>query len=288
MSLDTRHTSTAIKGLWLLFLWLCGLAVGAALTVWCNSAPTDIVSLKWQQLCQSLLIFALPAIVFRHTVMMRATADIGWPRHARIWIAALLLMPCAIPAINLTKWLNDMMVLPACMSAIEQAMLQMEQQAEALTTAFLDVADVQGLMLNLLALAFVPAIAEELFFRGALQRLIAGTCGAHLAIWTAAFVFSAIHFQFYGFVPRLLLGAALGYLYWYSGSLWPSIVAHFVNNALTVILAFAAARIKMPIDIEVIGSESTWWVGLLSLGASVALCLWIGIGRHTTAAPQQP
>ena len=156
MSLDTRHTSTAIKGLWLLLLWLCGLAVGAALTAWCNSAPTDIVSLKWQQLCQSLLIFALPAIVFRHTATTRATADIGWPRHSRIWIAALLLMPCAIPAINLTKWLNDMMVLPACMSAIEQAMLQMEQQAEALTTAFLDVADVQGLMLNLLALAFVP------------------------------------------------------------------------------------------------------------------------------------
>ena len=286
MSIDMRHTSTAIKGLWLLFLWLCGLAVGAALTAWCNSAPTDIVLLKWQQLCQSLLTFALPAIVFRHTATMRATADIGWPRQSRIWLVALLLMPCAIPAVNLTKWLNDMMTLPDCMVGIEQAMMQMEQQVEALTTAFLDVADAQGLMLNLLVLALVPAIAEELFFRGALQRLLTDAINAHLAIWTAAFVFSAIHFQFYGFVPRLLLGAALGYLYWHSGSLWSSVVAHFVNNAMTVILAFAAARTTLPIDSDTIGSGGTWWIGVVSLGVSIALCWWLGRTRRTAAAQQ--
>lgn len=195
-------------------------------------------------------------------------------------------MPCAIPAVNLTKWLNDMMTLPDCMAGIEQAMMQMEQQVEALTTAFLDVADAQGLMLNLLVLALVPAIAEELFFRGALQRLLTDAINAHLAIWAAAFVFSAIHFQFYGFVPRLLLGAALGYLYWYSGSLWPSVVAHFVNNAMTVILAFAAARTTLPIDSDTIGSGGTWWIGVVSLGVSIALCWWLGRTRRTAAAQQ--
>ncbi|MGN0186997.1 MAG: lysostaphin resistance A-like protein [Paludibacteraceae bacterium] len=273
-----------------MFLLLCGLAAGACLAAWSNSAAqTDIVSLKWQQLCQSLLTFALPAVVFRHTGMQHtATADLNRPHHYRTWIVALLLMPCAIPAINLTKWLNDMLALPACMASIERIMLQMEQQAETLTMAFLDVTDVQGLLLNLLVLAVVPAVAEELFFRGALQRLLSDTLNTHLAVWITAFVFSAIHCQFYGFVPRLLLGAALGYLYWYGESLWPNVVAHFVNNALTVVFAFAGAHTTLPIDIDAIGSGSTWWIGCLSLGISVLLCLWFGIGRRNIATSQHP
>ncbi len=102
----------------------------------------------------------------------------------------------------------------------------------------------QGLLphrlgLNLLVVAFLPAIMEELFFRGLILKLLQSVLGGHSAVWLSALLFSALHFQAFGFVGRTLLGAMFGYMTVFSaGSLWPAVAAHFVNNAVYVAAAF--------------------------------------------------
>ena len=107
------------------------------------------------------------------------------------------------------------------------------------------------LVVAIIVIAILPAIGEELVFRGLIQNEIyRGTKNMHVAIWVAAILFSAIHLQFFGFVPRLLLGALFGYLYYWSGSLTLAIVAHFVNNGASVIAMYLYQQGAFEYDIE--------------------------------------
>ncbi len=242
---------------WLVFFALVGLFVSGCVQLWCGAVSTN--AQRWLLLLQTVLTFGLPALIFCHIYDEKTHTSLrcDW----RIWLIIIALMPCALPAVNLTKWLNDMLTLPHFMSGIEQWMRQMEAATSALTAQLLQTDHLGDLAVNLLVMALAPAIAEELFFRGALQKTLAQSMNAHAAIWLTAAIFSAVHLQFYGFVPRMLLGAALGYLFWLTGSIWPSVVAHFVNNALTVMLF----GIALPFDIDVIGTGATWWLGAVSL-----------------------
>jgi hypothetical protein len=97
---------------------------------------------------------------------------------------------------------------------------------------------ISTLLLNLLVCALLPAVCEEFFFRGTLQQVLQRWCkNSHVAIWLTGFIFSAIHLQIDGFLARWLLGAYLGYLLVWSGSLWLPILAHFLHNALSIIIA---------------------------------------------------
>jgi len=121
----------------------------------------------------------------------------------------------------------------------------------------------------------LPAFGEELFFRSALQGLFSRTMNVKLAVWIAAIIFSAIHFQFYGFVPRMLLGAFFGYLLAWSENLWLPILAHFANNVLAVIFFYLKTNGYKVIDIDTIGIGSTLWLGIVSgLLAIVGLFLF--------------
>lgn len=106
-------------------------------------------------------------------------------------------------------------------------------------------------LLALVVIAILPAIGEEIVFRGLIQNeLFRGTRNIHVSIWFAAVLFSAIHFQFYGFVPRMLLGALFGYLYYWSGNLWLAILAHFVNNGVSVTALYLYQRGAFDFDVE--------------------------------------
>ncbi len=131
----------------------------------------------------------------------------------------------------------------------------MEGNAEKLTLAFLKMDSPLDLMLNILIVALLPAIGEELLFRGCLQQLLVEwTKKPHLSIFIAAALFSAIHFQFLGFVPRMLIGAFLGYLFYWSGNLWYAIIGHFVNNALQVVGYYFAQGTNSNADLKAIDS----------------------------------
>lgn len=98
---------------------------------------------------------------------------------------------------------------------------------------------ISGLLMNLVIMAVIPAVGEELIFRGCLQRIFCKWIASpHVCIWLVAIIFSAIHMQFYGFLPRMLIGALFGYLYFWSKNIYVPIFAHFLNNASVTVMAF--------------------------------------------------
>lgn len=110
--------------------------------------------------------------------------------------------------------------------------------------------------LAIIVIALVPAIGEELLFRGLIQKELRGIFeNPHVAIWLAALVFSVFHRQFYGLVPRMLLGALFGYLYYWSGSLTYASIAHFVNNGFTLVMLYLHQQGLISFDIQ--ETEST-------------------------------
>ena len=140
------------------------------------------------------------------------------------------------PAISLTGLLNQQMELPSFMEGIEHWMRTQEDEAERLTLLLLSEKGIGALLANLLVVALTAGITEEFLFRGAFQRILERwTSNPHWVIWIAACLFSAFHMQFYGFLPRMLLGAYFGYLLYWSRNIWIPVFAHFTNNAFAVI-----------------------------------------------------
>lgn len=148
------------------------------------------------------------------------------------------------------EW-NANLQLPEYLKSFEVWAQEMEQQAQELTLMMTRFDNFGDLIFGLIIIALIPAVGEELLFRGLLQnQLFAISKNMHLAIWVGAFIFSAIHLQFYGLVPRMLLGALFGYLYYWSGNLWVPILAHFVNNGFTLVLLYLYQTDNIAYDIE--------------------------------------
>jgi membrane protease YdiL (CAAX protease family) len=238
--------------------------------------PVTTEALKWVQLIQTAALFLLPPFLM---AFLWAKQPLEWlklkseTRGYGLW--AIFLMLIALPAINLVGYFNQQMSLPAFLEPLEQWMKTAEANAAHLTEQFLSVTTFDGLIINILLMALLPAVAEELTFRGVLQRLIQTQTNeainregkrVHLAIWCTAILFSAIHMQFYGFLPRMLMGALFGYALVWTGSLWIPILMHFTNNAMAVILYFLAIRSGWDMDkVDTIGTNDTLWLGVVSL-----------------------
>lgn len=247
----------------------------------------SVMALKMAQLVQSLLVFVVPALL---AVWCWSRRPAEWLRLRAVgngWVYAIVvvLMIVAQPGINMLATWNEGIRLPAFMSDIEQYFQDMEASARELTEMLAAAPTIGTMLLNLVVLAAVPAIGEELSFRGVLLGLIDGdtTLGArispsrrtHIAVWVVGIIFSLIHFQFYGFIPRMLLGVVLGYLLVWTGSLWVPMVAHFTNNALVVLLYFAEEHFAINSEsLESFGTGTTSWAGWLSLLLSLLL-LWL-------------
>src|SRR5690606_1987292 len=134
----------------------------------------------------------------------------------------------------LVYW-NSQLVLPEALSGMETWMLEMEQQMLEMTKFLTDFQSLPELVMGLVVIGLLAGIGEEMFFRGLIQpKMHLYTGNAHAGIWLTAFIFSAIHLQFYGFLPRLFLGGIFGYMYLYSGSLIYPILAHIFNNSFTI------------------------------------------------------
>lgn len=150
---------------------------------------------------------------------------------------ALAIMVIGWPIVNWLVELNASVQLPEFMSGMEQSMQDMEQSAAEKFKVMQKGSSLGNLFLNLLLIAVLPAVGEELVFRGIIQKLLARwTKNIHWAVWISGAIFSFFHFQFYGFLPRMLLGVLFGYLLVWSGTIWVPIIVHFFNNAVTLIL----------------------------------------------------
>lgn len=233
------------------------------------SDPGNIRFLKYFQVVQSIGVFIIPPFI------------LGWLFHGEIleylslnktinFISVLLVFVlsfAASPFINFIGELNSNMHLPEWLSGVENWMKNAEEQAAELTEVFLKVETTGGLLFNIFMIAFLPAIGEELLFRGVIQRIFTNwTRNYHWGIWISAVLFSALHLQFYGFIPRMFLGVLFGYLLVWSGSMWLPITAHFINNGVAVVAMYLIDKGLLSNNIEEIGTTSdSYYIAVLSL-----------------------
>ena len=219
-------------------------------------------------LISHLLTFTLPALVLVYFLYRSS-----WLRFLRLdrrprgltagWGVIFLLT--AFPLVQFTYWLNRQIPLPEWVS-------RMERSASGMIEGLLVMDGPAELLFNLFVVAVAPAIGEELVFRGIVQQKLQRlTRRPILAIWITAVLFSAFHLQFMGFIPRMLLGAMLGYLFWWTGNLWICIIAHFFINALQIIGQYAIGKDLIEAPADEVGAVQ-WGATLLSL----LLVLWIG------------
>jgi len=151
----------------------------------------------------------------------------------------LLTLLAAIPLIAYVYSYNKGMELPSFMKSLEGALTQLEQSAQVLTNAVLTTGSFAGFLINVLIIAAIPAVGEELIFRGVFQKIFSNLAqNKQMGVVLAAILFSVVHGQFYGFIPRFLLGLFFGYLMLWSKTIWLPIAAHFINNLIAVTLYY--------------------------------------------------
>lgn len=202
--------------------------------------------------------FILPAWAASYFFSLDTPAYLGiTQKPAGVQIAGLLvLLIAAIPFINWMMQVNGSMNLPAGLKDLQDWMAMTEAQAAKITTLLLGSTGVSDLLINLIVIAIIPAIGEELLFRGVIQKLFTELANSKaFAIVFTAILFSALHMQFFGFLPRFALGVMLGFLYVWSGSLWVPITAHFINNAMAVILTWCMKRGIINFNPDTIGIQ---------------------------------
>lgn len=195
---------------------------------------------------QNILAFIFPALLtwrFCFKVMPGVAIGADSLPSWRMLLIAVVVYAVAIPALNQIVYWNQEMHLPDALHSLEHWCREMESLAEEQTRALLESDSLMVVLMNVLIIGLLTGIGEEFFFRGGLQRMLA-VCrvNAHVAVWVSAFVFSALHFQFFGFIPRLLLGVWFGYLYLWSGNIWVNSFAHALNNSLVIVSAYLINR----------------------------------------------
>ncbi|MBB5437132.1 hypothetical protein HDC92_000800 [Pedobacter sp. AK017] len=222
---------------------------------------------------QQIGLFLVPALLLAKIEGGRINGFYGFKRpDAGLLLLVLLMMAGALPLLEWVTQLNQKMSFPAALKGVENWMKAAEDQGMKMTIALLKMENIGMFLLNIGMIALLPAVAEELMFRAGLQRIFGRMFNnPHLAIWFSAFVFSAIHMQFYGFLPRLLLGATFGYIYFWSGSLWYAIFGHFLNNAYAVCAAWYMQKNNIPLSEADKTMDIAWYGYVISAGLTFLL-----------------
>lgn len=223
---------------------------------------------------QDIFAFILPAVVAMALFYLRPLHVMGLDRMPSLKALAVVVVfyLVSLPAMNWLVDFNGSMVLPSWMR-------QAEDMAADATKQILDINTIPQLLFCLFVVGLMAGLSEEMLFRGAMQRTMQDSrLGAHTAIWVTAIVFSAIHMQFFGFLPRMLLGAWLGYLFVWTRSLWVPIIAHTLNNSTVVVMSYLAGKGVVPEgfgdNLGLPADGAFPWMATASLVLSVAIALW--------------
>jgi len=186
------------------------------------------------------------------------------------------------PLIELLSNINQKMVLPHFLDGVQRWMRQSEDQAKKLTYALLQMKTIGSMLFKLLVIGLLTAIVEELMFRGVIQTIFTKwTKNPHAAIWITAALFSAFHMEFFGFLPRMFLGVLFGYFVFWSGSIWTSVLAHFINNGTVVIVTYLYQnqRIKVNPDDQHIFNYGSYLFSLIIVLFLLHLYRTIAVGK---------
>lgn len=243
--------------------------------IWGESSTT----LRISTVIQNLLFFISPAIIIA-LFITKLPADFLQLRKTptlKSVILTILIIVLSIPAMNYIIYYNESVVLPESLSGLESSLKALEESSRRQINILLGEPTFGGLILSILIVGVLTGLGEELFFRGALQNILrTRPMNPHCAIWITAIIFSALHFQFYGFIPRILIGAFFGYLVLWSGSIWLPIFAHALNNTLVVISMWFVNRGIMTTDINKVGitvSAIDWMMVVVSVIATIIVII---------------
>jgi membrane protease YdiL (CAAX protease family) len=243
------------------------LTLQEAASIMNNPGPADISDLKLFQAIQTIGLFigaAWLAAFFLSPVAGTYLKINNRPSFFSLFLVVLSMIAW-IPAINFTAGINARLNLPESMDLVEDKMEALRNNYNQLTDLFLNSGSVTDFVVNIIVMAILPAVGEELLFRGVFQRLLSEwTRSIHWGIVLAALLFSFFHFEFFGFLPRLLLGVFFGYLFAWTTSIWAPILAHFTNNFIIIGYSFYRQPATGPSPIEELGTNADLflWISL--------------------------
>lgn len=240
---------------------------------WDLTNPAMMTFIRGLILIQFLFLFAVPSLLFSYFSDPQPGHYLGLqrpPKHI-YWILGLALIVVAYPAVEYIGYWNQKIPIGGRTGAW---MKGMEEEAGKQIAAMLKQRTPAELIKNLIFIALFAGVGEELFFRGVLQRMfIRLTKDPWMGIVLTAAIFSGIHFQFYGFFPRMILGILLGAIYWYSGSLWIAMLCHFLYDGAVIVYLYFNPQMLQNADAGLLqGQQITLLVGsLISLGLTVLI-----------------
>jgi membrane protease YdiL (CAAX protease family) len=237
-------------------------------------APNGMAALKMMQTVSAIGAFIIPSFLLAQLFSTDTYEYLSLNRKPDLpsMVIVILAMLLATPFINFLGELNASMHLPGSLRSVEDWMKNAEDQAAKLTQAFLKMDTFGDFLFNLVMIGLLPAIGEELVFRGIVQKLFVQLAkNVHVGVWLSAILFSAIHMQFYGFLPRMVLGLMLGYMLVWSGSLWLPIIGHFINNAGAVLFMYLFQHGYTDMDPDKIGTQNDFAGVAISIVLTVLL-----------------
>ena len=241
-----------------------------------TSMMTSKVFLYFNLAASTVGMFLFPALVlqrmepyYRYFPNITSQTIYGWV------IAVIVFLFGFGPLMQWIGEANMQMSLPDSLKGLENWMCAQEDRMAEITQSIVMVDSVSLLFVNIFVMAVLPAIAEEFYFRGSLMHIIyRGLKNHHVAVWLTAIIFSAIHVQFFGFFPRMILGVFFGYMLLWTNNIWIPVLAHFVNNAAVAVIAFYYTKQgKTYADLQTYDDYSVW-VYLGSFMLTVFLAVW--------------
>jgi membrane protease YdiL (CAAX protease family) len=232
--------------------------------------------LRETQFFQTIGMFIFPSIVcaWLFSDHYKDYLQIDHPVYLPVAVWTVISVIVAIPFLNFTHYLNLQIVLPESLKGMEEWIKAKEELATDITEKMLYTKNVGTMIFNMVVVCVLAGVGEEFLFRGLLQKVFGKIFqNPHTVIWVVAIIFSAIHLQFYGFLTRMLLGAYLGYLLYYTKTIWIPVLAHFTNNLIGVgtFYIYQDSPQEMQ-EIDALGYGSTAWLSIVSLALFI-FCL---------------
>lgn len=277
-----KKTTAGTKLLIFILLVVFGLAFSSVIEAFITMLGGDGISqvgkLQLAQICSQVVAFMLPPVLYAVLVKERPLNYLGFKKLPTWSLLGIIAMFTILPFNGMvTEW-NANISFPDSMRAYEESLKDLYEKIDEITGLMLNAGGTGNFVINLLIFGAFAAIGEELFFRSVIQKSLVKICkNAHVGIIATAIFFSAFHFDFYGFFPRVILGLMLGYMFHLSGSIFSSMLMHFVNNATIVIIYYLNNQGVIDINADEFGSSSS--IGLIFLSLISTIIIFIICNR---------
>lgn len=237
-------------------------------------SPEMVSRFKWMQFAAAIMTFVIPPVLYGYLASERPFNHIGLKREVRVQpaVATILLLIAVQPFAMLMGELNQQ----ANFGAAHEIVKSTEEMYEKIMSQFLVMDTPVDLLINMVLVALLPAVGEELFFRGCLQNILERwTRSPVVAIGLASLGFALLHGTFLKFLPIFILGIVLGTILYVTRNLWYSVLFHFLNNAMALVASYYAQRNEFMKQLADDDLKLNWWMGLASLLVTVAIFIYL-------------